>query len=115
MYINENYNNYKYLVYASDNYICLSNSSRVEGSSGDPDSINVIYNYFNNGFILEDSLDFEYSKHFNNIEDSFSNNITDLGLFPQIFICGFILIFVLIFIINNLTKLVKKGGVFGSN
>lgn len=110
MYINENYNNYKYLVEPHDNYVILSNKSHISGSSGDADLIPVVYNYYYPSVSLPGTYSSEQSFSFTSLD--LSNNIEDRADFPLIFICGFIIIYTLIFLINQLTKLVRKGGVF---
>lgn len=115
MYIDENYNNYKYLVEAHDNYVILSSSSAITGESGDTDSVNAIIQYFNPALTIPLTYYSDKTFSFTNIENQLSNNIEDRADFPIIFICGFILIFLFIFIINNLSKLFKKGGVFSSS
>lgn len=113
MYIDSNYNNYDHLIEAHDNYLILSSSSRINGSSGDPDTINCVYNYFIPSITIPGRYSSEESFSFTTLD--LTNNIADRADFPLIFICGFILIFILIFIINQLTKLVKKGGIFGNS
>lgn len=115
-YLPEEYSNYKYLVSASDNYVCLSTSHRVQGSWDDPDTISVIYQYFTPSIItIPSNLTFSSTQTFTNVQDEFSSSIFDRADFPQIFICNFLILFLFAFILNQLTKLVKKGGVFGSN
>lgn len=113
MYLENKYSNYNYLIELHDNYAILSTSSHISGSSGDSDSVNAIANYFDPHYVVPFTYHSEESFSFNYITTS--DNIEDRGDFPKIFICGFILIFVLIFIINNLSKLFKKGGIFGFN
>lgn len=112
MYINENYSNYKYLVECHDNFVVLSTSSSISGTSGDTDSVPAIANYFN-GYVLPFTFYSNNTFRFTNIQDSLSHNLEDRSDFPLIYICGFFTIFVLVFIINQFTKFVKKGGVFG--
>lgn len=115
-YLPEEYSSYKYLVSASDNYVCLSNSHRVQGSWEDPDSIDVVYQYFTPSITtIPSRLTFSSSQTFTNVSSEISTDIFDRADFPQIFICNFIIILIFAFIVNQLTKFVKKGGVFGSN
>ena len=115
MYIDENYNNYKYLVEAHDNYIILSSSSAIHGESGDTDNVNAIIQYINPPYTIPLTYYSEKTFSFTDIESNLSNNIEDRADFPNIFICGFIIIFLLIFIINTLTRLFKKGGILLSS
>lgn len=110
MYIDENYNSYHYLVEAHDNYLILSNKSHISGSSGDIDSIPIVYNYFSPAVTFSSTYSSEETRSFTSLD--LSNNIEDRADFPIIFLCGFTLIFTFIFIINQITKLVRKGGVF---
>lgn len=112
VYINSGDSNFKYLVEPHDNFLILSTKSHISGSSGDPDSVPALASYFN-GYSFPFTYSSEQTFSFSNIADSFTSNFEDRSDFPVIFICGFILIFTLIFIINQLSKLVKKGGVFG--
>jgi len=44
-YLDSNYSNYTNLVEVNDNYLVLSTSSRISGSSGDLDYVPVVYQY----------------------------------------------------------------------
>lgn len=116
IYLESNYNNYKYLVDCSDNYIVLSTRSRVVVPSGDSVDIPVIYKYFQPSFItLESNYNIYESTNFSDVSHLFSDSIYDRPDFPQIFICGFIIFVIFAFVLNNLTKLVHKGGIFGDH
>lgn len=113
MYLESDYSNYNHLVELHDNFAVLSTSSHINGSSGDPDEVNALANYFDPHYVVPFTYRSEETFSFDQITTS--DNIEDRGDFPKIFICGFIIIFILIFIINNLSKLFKKGGIFGFN
>lgn len=112
-YSTQEYLSYNHLVEAHDNYIILSSANRINGSSGDPDSVPAIYSYLNPHVEIPFTYSSEESFSFPLV--SLSSDLQDSSMFPSIFICSFILIFVFVFIINQLTKLVKKGGIFGFN
>ena len=117
IYIDSNYSDYKYLVDYGSSYIVVSNRSHISGSSGDPASIPVYVQYFNPSIYgFETTYTSEQYINFSNISNDFSHSIYDRGDFPVIFICGFLILFTFAFILNNLTRLVKKGGLlFSSN
>jgi len=53
---------------------------------------------------------------FTDVSSSVSDSIYDRADFPIIFLCGFIILLIFAFVINQLSRLVKKGGIlFGSN
>lgn len=110
MYIDNDYLSYSYLVEAHDNYVILSNVSSIQGESGDFDSVHAVYNYFSPPV----TIPFTYYSYdtFNFPSIEVDNNFSSRADFPFIFLCSFTLIFVLIFIINQLSKLVKKGRYF---
>ena len=113
MYIDSNYNEFTNLVELHDNYAILSDKTKIRGYSGDADTVSVVYNYYNPSFTVPATYTSEQSFNFIDYSDYLTNDFEDRGDFPIIFLCGFTLIFMLIFIINCLTKLVKRGGVFG--
>ena len=83
---------------------------------GDIDSVPCIVQYFNPSI---NTIETSYSSYdtytFSDVSSSISSSVFDRGDFPLIFICNFIIILIFAFILNQLTKLVYKGGVFGSN
>lgn len=52
---------------------------------------------------------------FTDISSDFSDSIFDRADFPQLFICNFIICLIFVFVVNQLSKLFYKGGIFGSN
>lgn len=112
-YTSSEYLSYNHLVEAHDNYVILSSANKIDGASGDPASVNAIYLYLNPH--VEIPFKYTSEESFNFPSVSTSSDIKDSPIFPSIFICSFILIYLFIFLINQLTKLVKKGGVFGYN
>lgn len=116
IYIDEDLQNYKYLVSASDNFLILSKQSHSNGDWNSPDELDVIYHYINPSITSFKTTYTTYSSTFyNDISSQFSSSIFDRADFPLIFICNFIIILIFAFILNQLTKLVYKGGIFGNN
>ena len=69
MFVNEDYQNYKYLVKASDNYVVLSNSRFIDGSWDSPDTINVIYQYIKPSWLtIEDTYTSSSSYTFKQVD-----------------------------------------------
>lgn len=114
MYVNEDYDDYTYLVSASDNYVILTNRSSVNASWDNPKSIPVIYQYLNPSFItIESSRSYTNTTYFNEIEtsQSFYSRADSLDIIKV----QVIIIFMLLFFFNGLTRFVKKGGaIFGT-
>lgn len=112
MYIDENYDNYKYLVQASDNFVVLTNQSSVSGSWDRPDTIDIIYQYFEPSFLVVES-----EKTYTNTQTFTRINDIESGFFARpdcldIIKVQFLVIFFVIFVLNALTRFVRKGGVF---
>lgn len=95
--------------------LCFRHLQLSTARAGDTDHVNAIINYFNPPEVIPITYYSDKTFHFNNIENNISNNIQDSPVFPVIFQCGFILILLFIFIINNLTRIIKKGGVLLSS
>lgn len=114
VFVNEEYNNYKYLVEASDNYVCLAKTSSVTGDWQNPTTIDVVYQYLEPSFLtIEDEITFTSEKTFSRVEttQSFYARRDCLGLIGIQFLIGFFILF----LFNSLTRFVRKGGViFGS-
>lgn len=116
IYIDEDLQDYKYLVSASDNFLILSKQSHSTGDFTSPDELDVIYHYINPSITSIKTTYTTYTtSYFPNISSQFSNSIFDRADFPQIFICNFIIIFIFAFIFNQLSKFIYKGGIFGNN
>lgn len=112
IFVNEDYDNYKYLVEASDNYVVLSNSSSVHGDWQNPDEINVIYQYIKpSTVVIEGTQTYTTEKYFDRVE--ISSNFWDRGDSPTIFGYAVLVTFLALYIINILTRIVKRGGLLG--
>lgn len=111
MFVNENYKNYKYVVGISDNYLILANRSSVTASWDNPKMIDVIYQYLNPSFLtVEATRQFTTTTYFSEVDtsQSFFARADSLDLIKV----QMIVIFFVIFVLNGLTRFVKKGGVF---
>lgn len=111
MFVNENYKNYKYVVGISDNYLILANRSSVTASWDNPKTIDVVYQYLNPSFLtVEATRQFTTTTYFSEVDtsQSFFARADSLDLIKV----QMIVIFFVIFVLNGLTRFVKKGGVF---
>lgn len=111
MFVNEDYSNYKYVVGISDNYLILAKQSSVNASWDNPRTIDVVYQYLNPSFLtVEATRTFTTITTFSEIEtsQSFFARADSLDLIKV----QVILIFMILFFLNGLTKFVHKGGVF---
>lgn len=114
MFVNSQFQNYKYLVEPHDNFVILSTSKGIYGESGDLDSVPVYIQYFKPSHYGFESTYHSYDTFtFTDVSDSFSDDFLDRADSPFYFIVSFILCLFIVFIFNNLTKLFKKGGIFG--
>lgn len=114
MFVNEGYQNFKYLVGVSDNYIILTDVSYVDGDWQNPDTIDIIYQYLEPSFLtIESTRTYSNSASFNlvDVSDSFFARKDCLSIIQV----QVILIFMILFFINGLTRFVRKGGVFFGN
>lgn len=112
IFVNEDYDNYKYLVEASDNYVVLTNSSYVEGDWQNPDEIDVIYQYIKpSTMVIEATQTYTTTKSFDRVE--ISSEFWDRGDSPMIFGYAVLVTFLSLYIINILTRVVKRGGLLG--
>lgn len=114
MFVNENYSQYKYVVGISDNYLILSKQSSVSADWNNPTTIDVVYQYLNPSFLtVEATRTFTTTTTFSEIDasNSFFARADSLDLIKV----QVILIFMILFFINGLTRFVRKGGVFFGN
>lgn len=111
MYVNEDYiNDYKYLVGVSDNYVTLTDVSHVSDND-----INVLYQYISpSPLAIEGTLYVSGDQYYDNISSQLSSEYWERGDLPQVMIAQFILLVLFGWLLNQLTKLVHKGGIFGA-
>lgn len=111
MYVPENYENYKYVVSYHDNYVVLTNRRSVTASWDNVQNVPVIYQYFVPSIYTFPSVSsFSSSRTFEEIE--VSSDYYDRADCPQLTTCILGIIFFVLFILNGITKFVKKGGIF---
>ena len=114
MYVPEDYANYKYLVSYSDNFVVLTNTRTVSASWDNPRTIDTIVQYhFPSIFTLESTATVTSNRTYEQVE--ISDSFYSRADCPQLICAIFILIFFLLFIINGLTRFVRRGGVFFGN
>lgn len=112
MFVNEDYSNYKYLVSVSDNYVVLTNKSTVNGSWESPKEYDVIYQYINpSTLVIESSRTTSSTLQFSQID--ISNDFWDRADSPILFNTSIVVIVCACYILNVLTRIVKRGGIFG--
>lgn len=111
MFVNSDYLDYRYIVDVSDNYVCLAKTSSVSADWQNPITIDVIYQYLNPSIMtLESSMTFSNSQQFSLVD--VSDNFFERSDCPQIISCQLAVIFFILFVLNALTRFVRKGGVF---
>lgn len=111
MYVNEEYSQYKYVVGISDNYLILAKQPNVVADWNNPKTIDVVYQYLNPSFLtVEATRTFTSTTVFSEVEtsQSFFARADSLDLIKV----QMIVIFFVIFVLNALTRFVRKGGVF---
>lgn len=112
IFVNEDYDNYKYLVEASDNYVVLTNSSYASGTWESPDEIDVIYQYITpSTLVIEGTRTYNSEKYFERVD--ISSDFWDRADSPMIFESAVLVTIIAVYIINILTRIVKRGGLLG--
>lgn len=101
---------YKYIYDVGDNYIMLTDEKYLESG----DNLVVYTQYLEPSWLcLEMSVANKRDITLVALpEDSISSSDFSRADFPEIFISGMVLLFFILFIINMLSRLVHKGGVF---
>lgn len=106
---------YKYLYEAGDNYIALTNTAHAYGSWNSPDTINVIYQYLSPSFYtVQTTKEVSSEVLYTNVSSQMSDGFFDRADAPIIFVCQFLVCVWFVWLLNQLSKLVHKGGVFGA-
>lgn len=109
MYVDSNIpSGYKYIYEVSSNYIALTDTGSVESG----DQLDCYYQYLEPSWLVVHantvaSADLRLSQ----IQDVSTSDYARAD-FPEIFASSMILLFFILWIMNGLTKLVHKGGVF---
>lgn len=113
MYVPEDYSNYHYIVSYGDNYVVLYNHSSASGTWDNPTNLSCIIQYF-----IPSTITLPYTVSISNSRQFTSINVSDdfyeRADAPELTIAIMIAIFFLCFIVNGVTKLVVKGGIFGA-
>lgn len=111
IFVNKGYNKYKYVVEVKDNYIVLTNQRTVTADWQNPEQINVIYQYFYPSTqTIENTRNYTSNNTFTEIETT--NDFYYRADAPTIMTIGMIMTFFFIFILNAMTRIGKKGGIF---
>lgn len=111
IYVNKDFDDYCYLVEASDNYVILTNQHSVSGSYQSPKTIKTLTQYLKPSFYFIESTK-DYSKEVEFEVVDISTRDYSRADFCEIFIVQFFLIAFFIFLFNGLTRFIRKGGVF---
>lgn len=114
IYVDENYDNYKYLVEVSNNYIVLTNQ-RTAGyeNSYDYEEIDIIYQFFEpSTMIIEDTKNVRGYTEYTEIENR-TSEFWERPDISNISIVVALIVVLTLFIINSITKFVIRGGLFG--
>lgn len=111
MYVPEGYEDFKYIVDFSDNYIVLSDRSSVSGDWQNPVERDVLVVYH-----VPSIYHFTYKRRFTTSQQ-FTRVDVDSSIYsradcPNIVCASFCLGLLIVFCINGLTKFVKRGGIF---
>lgn len=111
IFVNEGYNRYKYVVEMNDNYIVLTNQRTVTADWQNPEQIDVIYQYFYPSTqTIENTRNYTSNNTFTEIETT--DDFYYRADAPIIMTIGMIMTFFFIFILNGMTRIGKKGGIF---
>ena len=111
MYVDSNHLDYHYLVEFSDNYVVLTNRRTVNGSFDNPIDYPILVQYLNPSIsCFESTRTTRSSVTFSSVD--VSDNFYDRADCPTILTSTLGIIFFLVFILNGITRIVKKGGIF---
>ena len=111
MFVNSDYLDYDYLVEYSDNYVVLSKNSSVSAIFESPRTIPVLVQYFTPSIVcLESTRTYRSYTEFSPIE--VTDNFYERADCPVIMLAIFCCLFFVLFLINGLTRFVKRGGIF---
>lgn len=111
LYVNEGYENYKYIVSVSDNYIILTDRKNVTADWTNPVDIPIIYQYFiPSNCTIETTRTVSSNQSYSTVD--ISTDYWDRADCSLISTCIFFLILLFIVICNSITEFVEKGGIF---
>lgn len=104
-----NYSAYIQYIYPSPSLLFTTNYKITKG-----DYYNLEANYSNNGmynYITDYDVNFTKTTTLVDLDDYFDNSDYSRADFPTLFMAQFIIVIMLYFIINKITRLCFKGGV----
>lgn len=109
MYINSDIpSGYKYIYEVGSNYVALTDVSSVESG----DQLDCYYQYLEPSWLFVHANTVAGSDmRLAQIQDVSTSDYSRAD-FPQIFVAGMVLFFFILYIMNGVTKLVHKGGIF---
>lgn len=111
MYVNEKYNDYKYLVSVSDNYVILTDRRIVNGSWDNPQTYDIVYQYFDPSYLnIEATRTTSTVQNFPEVD--ISNDFWDRPDCSELSVVITICVILLMFVINSITEFVQRGGIF---
>lgn len=111
MFINEEYQEYKYLVSVSDNYVILTNRRTINADWNNPVVYPVVYQYFDPSYInLEATRTATSTTTFPEVE--VSSEFWDRPDCSELMTAIFIIVLLIMFVINSVTEFVQRGGIF---
>lgn len=111
MFVNEKYQDYKYLVEVGDNYVVLTNRRNVYADYDNPATYRTIIQYLYPSYITFETTNTTYKDvTFEEIE--VSNNYWDRADVPFLFSTSAIVVFLICIVINTITEFIQKGGLF---
>lgn len=111
IYVNEDYENYKYLVSIADNYIVLTNQKSAGYESGyDYEEIDIIYQYFYpSSCTIQSSKNVRSYTEYQKID--ISTDFFDRADCSFILLSVFFILMLAIKVINMVTEFVERGGI----
>lgn len=111
MYVDSNHLDYCYLVELSDNYVVLTNRRNVSASFDNPTEYPIVYQYISPSIYCVESTRITRSNiTFTQID--VDDDFYLRGDCLNIVIAQFYVLFFVVFLINAMTRLFKKGGIF---
>lgn len=111
IYVPNDYSNYKYLVTYSDNYVVLTNVHSVTADWSNPRTINTIIQYFTPSIsTIESSTTISTQRTFEQVE--ITDDFWSRADCNQVVYTQFLYILTFVFLVNAMSRLFKKGGMF---
>ena len=105
-------NDYIYLGNMTNTYFDLYNTNNPQGQT--VNFYRVFYSYDDN-FVLQYSQTYSQYQQYNYPTIDRTTSIFQSANNYKIFTIGFIICFLIVFIANQITSIVKRGGIFANN